>query len=266
MSIDLTIVQFCPKYADLDYNIEFMTENIESDESDIIVFPELSLSGYFFLKKSDILDLSMRADGEVISHFQNYAEKYNKMIVFGFIEKDKSNFYNSAAILMPDKSESSIYRKSHLFYKERMIFEQGNTGFFNVYWEEKDLNVGTMICYDWRFPEAARTLALNGADLILCPANLVTGVWEEAMRTRALENKVYIAVVNRTGYESIDEETLQFNGKSTIISYNGKNIISAGEDNEIKLTAKLDPEKTRDKSFNEINDIFMDRRPELYFK
>jgi predicted amidohydrolase len=264
MSITLSIVQFCPKYADLDYNIEFLIDKIKDDDSDIIVFPELALSGYFFTKKSDLSDLAIRADGEIISQFQKLSQKLDKVIVFGFVEKDKSSFYNSAAILLPDINESSIYRKSHLFYKERLVFEQGNTGFFNVYWSEKDVNIGTMICYDWRFPEAARTLALKGADLILCPANLVTGVWEEPMRTRALENKVYVAVINRTGYESINEETLEFNGKSTIISYNGKSLISAGEDNEIILTSELSPEKTRDKSFNDINNIFLDRRPELY--
>ncbi len=264
MSIKLSIVQFCPKYADLDYNIEFLIDKIADDDADIIVFPELALSGYFFTKKSDLAELAIRGDGEIISQFQKIAEKQDKVIVFGFIEKDKSNFYNSAAILLPDKNESSIYRKSHLFYKERLVFEQGNTGFFNVYWSDKDINIGTMICYDWRFPEATRTLALKGADLILCPANLVTGVWEEAMRTRALENKVYVAVINRIGYEALNDETLEFNGKSTIISYNGKNLITGGEDNEIVLTAEINPEKTRDKSFNDINNIFLDRRPELY--
>lgn len=265
MAVDLSIVQFCPAYADLEQNIEFIKDTIEEDEADIIVFPELATSGYFFLNKQDLNDLALRADGEVMSQFQNMARDLNKVIVFGFAEKEKSSFYNSAAILMPDKEESSVYRKSHLFYKERMVFEQGNTGFFNIYWDEKDINIGTMICYDWRFPESARTLALKGSDLIVCPSNLVTGVWKEAMRTRALENKVYMAVANRIGEESLNEENLSFNGESAIISYNGKNLVSAGDDNEIIINAVLEPDKTRNKSFNEINNIFLDRRPELYF-
>lgn len=264
MSVNLSVVQFCPMYSGLEENIEFLKDTINNDESDIIVFPELSTTGYFFLNKSDLNDISLRADGEVMSSFQKMSEELNKVIVFGFAEKDKNTFYNSAAILLPDKKECSVYRKSHLFYKERMVFEQGNTGFFNVYWEEKDINIGTMICYDWRFPESARSLALKGADLILCPSNLVTGVWKEAMRTRALENKVYMAVCNRIGFESVNEETLEFNGDSAIISYNGKNLVMAGEDNEIIISAEIYPEKTRDKSFNEINNIFLDRRPELY--
>ena len=265
MSVSLAIVQFKPVYSDLESNIKFISNTIKSDNSDLIVFPELATSGYFFTEKQGLNENSLRSDGELMSNFQNFATEFNKVIVFGFIEKDKNSFYNSAIILMPDKNESSVYRKSHLFYKERYVFDEGNTGFFNIYWKEKDVNIGTMICYDWRFPESARTLALKGADIIICPSNLVTGVWKEAMRTRALENKVYVAVANRIGTESLNNEELEFNGESAIISYNGKSLVSAGPDNEIIIKATIHPEKTRDKSFNSINNIFKDRRPELYF-
>lgn len=264
MPIKLSLVQFSPKYADLESNIEFISNTIQNDDSDIIVFPELSTSGYFFLSKLELSDYVLRADGEIMSRFQTMSTELNKVIVIGFAEKDKNLFYNSAAVLMPNKYESKVYRKSHLFYKERFVFEEGNTGFFNIYWAEKDVNLGTMICYDWRFPEAARTLALKGADVILCPSNLVTGVWKEAMRTRALENKVYIAVANRIGSESLNDETLEFNGESAIISYNGHHLVSAGADNQIIIEAEIEPYKTRNKSFNEINNIFNDRRPDLY--
>ena len=155
-----------------------------------------------------------------------------------------------------------LYRKTHLFYKERFVFEEGNTGFPVI--EYNGLKLGTMICYDWRFPEAARTLALKGADLIVCPSNLVTGVWQNVMSSRALENKVYIAVSNKIGIESGENDMLTFNGESAIYSYDGSYLAKASKDKEEVITAEIYPAETRDKSFNEINDIFNDRRPEFY--
>ena len=121
-----------------------------------------------------------------------------------------------------------------------------------------------MICYDWRFPEAARTLALRGADVIVCPSNLVTTVSHISMPSRALENKVYLAVANRTGAETRDDEELYFNGASAIYSYNGQQMAVADAQSDDTLIVDIDPVATRKKSFNAINDIFADRRPEMY--
>ena len=121
-----------------------------------------------------------------------------------------------------------------------------------------------MICYDWRFPEAARSLGLLGADLIVCPSNLVTDVWHIAMPARSLENKVYLAVANRTGTEVRNDEELLFKGESGIWGYNGKLISKAGFADETVISCDIDPEKTRNKAFNPYNDIFADRRPDLY--
>ena len=263
--LKLSIIQFEPHFAETENNFEFIKETIENDRSDIICFPELATSGYFFKDEGELINLAIKSDSEDIRELQEMSSDLEKIIVLGFPEIDGDDIYNSAAILMPQKSQSSIYRKTHLFYKERNIFSEGNTGFFTVYSEELDINIGLMICYDWRFPEAARTLALGGADLILCPSNLVTGVWDGVMSARALENKVYIGVANRIGKEKQGREELVFNGRSAIYDYNGKHLISAGPDNEIIITAEIFPEKTRDKSFNKINNIFSDRRPDFYF-
>jgi predicted amidohydrolase len=265
MSIKLELVQFAPVLGDSELNIDKMKKYVENSTSQIIVFPELATSGYFFTQKDELEAVALESTGEVIEEFQDLAEENEQIIIFGFPEIEGEEFYNSAVILLPDKSLSSIYRKSHLFYKESKVFEPGNTGFFTIDYQDWDLKIGIMICYDWRFPEAARTLALQGADLIVCPANLVTGVWQGVMQARALENKVYMAVCNRIGSEKKDFEKLDFNGESTIISYNGKPLCTSGEDNEISIVAEIYPDKTRDKSFNEFNNIFEDRRPELYF-
>jgi predicted amidohydrolase len=130
----------------------------------------------------------------------------------------------------------------------------------------RDIKIGTMICYDWRFPEAARTLGMKGADLIICPSNLVTDVWQISMPSRALENKCYLAVANRIGSERRQGDELLFKGRSAIYSYNGQDFGIASSEKEEVVTADIDPAATRDKSFNEINDIYSDRRPEFYLK
>jgi predicted amidohydrolase len=118
-----------------------------------------------------------------------------------------------------------------------------------------------MICYDWRFPESARALALQGADLIVCPSNLVTHIWRMAMPVRAFENKVYLAVANRTGAEHNAGEDVAFNGQSAIYGYNGSVLADAPAEGDAIVIAELHPEQTRDKAFN---DIFKDRREDMY--
>jgi predicted amidohydrolase len=157
-----------------------------------------------------------------------------------------------------------VYRKSHLFAREKHCFDPGDTGFFVVHVPERDLRIGMMICYDWRFPEAARTLALKGADLIVAPSNLVTHIWRAVMPARAVENKVYLAVANRCGPDVNNGEELSFNGQSAIYSYNGDVLASANATEPAVIIAEIEPERTRTKSFNEWNDIFADRRPDLY--
>ena len=264
MELTIASVQFQPQFKNLDANFEYIKEVTTNADANVIVFPELSSSGYFFTDKRDLKKCAWTSDSDEIQELQEMAEEQEKIIVFGFPEKDEKNIYNSAAILLPDRDQSSIYRKTHLFYKERFVFQEGNTGFFVINYDEWDLNLGTMICYDWRFPEAARTLALKGADLIVCPANLVTGVWDNVMSARALENKVYLLVSNRVGDEYNDNESLTFNGMSAIYSFDGKKLVQAGEENEIIITSAIDPSLTRDKSFNAFNDIFEDRRSDLY--
>lgn len=266
MKKTVEVFQFSPFYQNLDENQNYLIRKIEDSINDILVFPELSLSGYFFISSESIDGYSIETSDHFFKKIQTLSKETNKIICFGFAERDDNNYYNSAAIFFPDEDLSSVYRKSHLFYKESLVFEKGNTGFFTINYPQWDINIGLMICYDWRFPEAARTLALQGADIILCPSNLVTGVWQKVMEARALENKVYMVVANRVGSETFENETLTFNGESSIISCNGNIMVKAGIDNEISIISEIDPKKTRDKSFNSINNIFNDRREEIYFK
>lgn len=258
----LSVIQFETLLNNKEKNLYTLESYCNKLDSEILVFPELATTGYYFTDKKQIRKFADKFDGNTIQVFQKLSTDLNKIFVFGFPELFEDKIFNSAAILIPDSTKSKVYRKTHLFYKERFVFDEGDTGFFVI--DHQNIKLGTMICYDWRFPEAARSLALQGANLILCPSNLVTGVWQNVMSARALENKVYIAVANKYGTETVEGETLEFNGESAIYSYNGKFIGKASIDKEEVITVDIFPEKTKDKSFNEFNNIFTDRRPQFY--
>lgn len=264
MSVRLSVVQFQPILGDKVSNIERLLGYCRTIDSDVIVFPELCTTGYFFQNREETSVLAESGKGETVTCIQEIASATNKIIIFGYIESEDNKIYNSAAVVFPENSKTRSYRKTHLFYKERFCFDAGDTGFFVIEDDQKNIKIGTMICYDWRFPEASRTLGLLGADLIVCPSNLVTNIWTKVMPARAIENKVYLAVANRTGLEEANDETVLFNGLSGIWSYNGDRIASAEAVEDCVLSVEIEPEKTRDKSFNEFNDIFADRRTEFY--
>lgn len=259
----LAVIQFRPALNAVHDNVDYMVRKAQETDADVIVFPELATSGYFFLSRDEVRVVAEPPTGPSITALQTVADATNRVIVVGFPELDGDDCYNSAAIIMPDTAPH-VYRKTHLFYKERYCFAEGNSGFFVVHLPHLDCNLGVMICYDWRFPEAARTLSLRGADVIVCPSNLVTTVSHISMPSRALENKVYLAVANRTGTETRGDEELYFNGASAIYSYNGQQMAVADAQSDDTLIVDIDPVATRKKSFNAINDIFADRRPEMY--
>ena len=260
----IAVIQFKPKFLDKDFNVRKMAKIVSENEAEIIVFPELCTSGYFFISKSEIQSIAEPVNGRTMNLFQELSFKQNKIIIFGFVETSGKMLFNSAAIIFPNSNLSRVYRKTHLFYKEKFYFEQGDTGFFVINDVEREINIGCMICYDWRFPESARSLALLGADLIVCPSNLITNVWHIAMPARALENKVYLAVANRFGTESREGEELVFKGNSAIWDYNGNILAKAEDKGDFVLFSEIEPKNTRNKKFNQYNDIFIDRRPDLY--
>ncbi len=270
----LRIVQFTPVFGNKQENFKRLQAHAdriatEFDGADVLVFPELCTTGYFFQSNDEALNYAETTDGETVAFFRAMAHTMDALVVAGFVERAIENgeehAYNSALIVAPGQ-EVRIYRKTHLFYKERHCFSDGNTGFFVVPHHRLDAKIGVMICYDWRFPESARTLGLKGADLIVCPSNLITNVWHIAMPARALENKVYVAVPNRAGEETrgLEGETVKFTGRSVIYGFQGQELAKAGDTDDEILSVEIDPAATRDKSFNPLNDIFRDRRPEMY--
>ena len=264
VKIVVSALQFDPRPENIDGNMLLIENKSGEFNSDILVIPELASTGYFYLAKEELFDRAETpGKGRFSSWMLETAVARRMVIVGGFAERDGDRLYNSALIALPDGSWR-VYRKAHLFYKEKLVFEPGDSGFFVMEWN--GIRFGTMICYDWRFPEAARTLALMGADVILHPSNLVAArdLWGPTMLTRAFENRVSIVTANRTGTETRGEETLTFTGESQIVAHNGKILARAGAEESCVISAEIEIEPGRRKSINDYNDIFADRRPELY--
>lgn len=269
----LCAIQTNPKRADVFHNIEAIKRQLDlAKDCDLVVLPELASTGYLFTEKEELLPMAETCNGLYCSVLRQWSVGNNCTVISGFAEIDNKNLlYNSAIIAMPN-GDCRVYRKSHLFYKEKLIFQQGDTGFFVVECMSKSgeqnekVKVGTMICYDWRFPEAARTLALAGADIIAHPSNLVApkSMWSGVMATRSFENKVFTITANRCGREQHNGEELAFSGESQITNTSGAIIAIAPKDSEYAVFAEIDISKSRNKSFNEFNNIFSDRRTELY--
>ncbi len=122
-----------------------------------------------------------------------------------------------------------------------------------------------MICFDWRFPESARTLALAGADVVAHPSNLVLPHCPQAMITRCLENRVFAVTADRVGTEErIPGSPLRFIGQSQVVDPDGNILIRASETDEEIQIVDIDIEKARNKSINAYNDLFKDRRNDIY--
>ena len=262
--LKLAVVQFTPEFGDKKTNFARMQQLVENVTADIIVFPELCTTGYFFLSREEIERVAETAGGASGDFFCGMAQNKNAVIVAGFAERHQKNFYNSCFVVIPETKKPSVYRKTHLFYRENDCFDHGDTGFFVVADKKRDVRIGPMVCYDWRFPESARVLTLLGADVIVCPANLITEAWQQVMPARAIENKVYLAVANRAGVEKRNNEELSFKGRSAIYDYNGRVLAQAASHDDAVLVADITPAQTRDKSFNPINNVLTDRQPQHY--
>ncbi|UWX57917.1 carbon-nitrogen hydrolase [Chlorobaculum sp. MV4-Y] len=260
----LVTVQFTPRLGERQANLEAIRKLLDPVHADIVVLPELCTSGYFFVSREELAPLAEAPGGMACAFFQRLADEKRSIIIAGMPEVAGERFYNSVFVFRPGIVEPLVYRKSHLFYKERFVFEPGDTGFPVIRDERLDISIGIMLCYDWRFPEVSRVLALDGADLIACPSNLVTDAWKKVMPARAIENKLYVAVANRCGTETRGDETLLFKGCSAVYDPQGEIVTLADAEVDRVLLAEIDPKPCRDKSFNEFNDIFADRRPELY--
>ncbi len=259
----VAVVQLKPELLQVDTNLHKIDNLCKDLKADLIVLPELITSGYVFQNQPEVDEVSESVPhGKSFRYFRELSQQLDASIVFGFAEKDDKKNYNSSALVNPDGSYY-VYRKTHLFYREKMFFSPGDTGLF-VCEAKGKIKIGMMICFDWQFPEVARTLALNGAQIICHPANLVLPWCQQSMSTRSLENRVFSITANRTGTECNGGICTAFTGMSQILGTKGEVLARLGIDTEEIGLADIDPEQAWDKSVNDINDLFSDRRPAFY--
>jgi len=250
--------QFSPYHGKKDKNIEKIIDIIKKSKAELLVFPELATSGYLipdknFLKKNAF---SVPESKEFEKLFE-VVKRTGTGIVLGFPEKFRSKFYNSALYILPD-GKFGVYRKIHLFYKEKLFFEKGKNPDSGIF-EYRGFKFGIIICFDWFFPEHIRYLAIKKeVHMILHPANLVLPWGQRAMRIRAIENRIFTLTCNRTGEEKNGKEHYRFTGKSQIVTPQGKIIARATSKNESLRVVKIDLKKAEDKALNKYNIISED--------
>ena len=258
----VALVQNHPAFGEKEANAAALAALMESAKADLYVLPELCCSGYQFLSPREAAALADPLDGEFIDGFRRAARRLDAGIVFGFPERaEGGRLYNSSLALLPDGREY-LYRKTHLFYKERLFFEPGDLGF--TVFEFRGARIGMAICFDWFFPESFRTLALAGADIVAHCSNLVMPYCQQADFAQALQNRVFIATANRVGAEARESETLAFTGESVLVSPRGEYLLRGPKAEEAILVAEIDPGLARDKRINAMDEVFAERRPEFY--
>ena len=256
----VAIVQTNPRFGEVLRNVESALQLMSIVKADLYVLPELFNTGYNFANGDEVEQLAESTNGPTMASIQKFSKQSSSYIVFGFVEK-ADHIYNSAALVGPSEFVG-MYRKIHLFDRETLFFEPGNLG-FRVF----DLpfgKVGVMICFDWIYPESARSLALQGAQLIAHPSNLVMSYCPDAMVTRCLENHVFAATADRVGRENRGSVDLTYKGMSEIVSPDGQIVKRLSVDREEIAVANVDLAISQNKRLNPHNDLFKQRRTEQY--
>lgn len=256
-------LQFDPVFGEVASNLDVVTARLEQAEADLMVLPELCVTGYQFVSQEEVFRLAEAVpDGRTTTRLAEIAARRGMTIVAGLAERAGTRCFNSAVVVGP-KGFIGCYRKTHLFFEETLFFSPGDTGF--QVWDIGPAKIGVMICFDWYYPEAARTLALQGAEIIAHPSNLVLPNCPDSMVTRCLENRVFSVTANRIGSEARGgKDRLTFIGLSEVVSPRGRILHRAPRECGDLTIVEIDPAEARNKALNIYNDLLRDRRPALY--
>ncbi len=230
------------------------------------IFPECAVPGYCFGSLEEARPYAEPIDGPSVKQMVEACRETNSYAVFGMLERDGERVFNVAVLTGP-QGVVGVYRKVHLPYLGIDMFTTPGDQPFAIH-EVEGIKIGMLICYDAAFPEAARSLAILGADLIVLPTNWPPGAETMAscsIPCRAMENQVYFAAVNRVG----QERGFQFIGESSLCAPNGQVLTRAAGTAPAILSAEVDPLVSRQKRIvrvpdKHIIDRMADRRPEFY--
>jgi len=258
--LKIGFLQFAPVLGDLQATLRTIDRLcVLGAQADLLVLPELCNSGYNFESPRQAWTTSEEIGESIfIQHLAALCQRYNLHFVSGFNERDGDCLYNSAILVSP-QGYVGRYRKLHLFSEEKDHFQPGNAGL--PVFQVGPCRIGLLVCFDWVFPEAWRILALQGADVICHPSNLVLpGLAQSAVPIHALTNRVFVVTANRIGAE----RNLLFTGLSTVADPKGAVLLQASASEEEVGIVDINPELARDKSITARNDVLGDRRPEEY--
>ena len=262
---------------------EKLVRQAAADGAKIILLPELFERPYFCQERRyDYYAYATPvAENPAVKRLSAVAKELEVVLPVSFYEKDGTRLFNSIAMLDADGSVMGVYRKTHIpddhYYQEKFYFTPGNTGF--KVWETRYGKVGVGICWDQWFPEAARSMALMGADILLYPTAIgsepilevdSSGHWMRTMQGHSAANILPVMAANRYGLETVtpcpengnQSSSLTFYGSSFITDETGDILTRAGRSGDEILTAEFDFDQIRTERLSW--GLFRDRRPETY--
>lgn len=267
--ITVAAVQMFPRLGEVEDNVQTMAKFVDKictqQKVDLIVFPELATTGYELgLRFTDVAE---RVPGPSVNLLAQRAADYSTHIVFGLVTKEKveSIIYNAAVVIGPDGELLGEYRKLHLPGEERLAFRPG---YRLPVFETTFGQIGVLVGWDLAFPEAARSLSLDGADLLCVSANwghspaqereTFIEEWRIYVQARALENAIYVVASNRIG----EEYSYHFFGDSIVAGPRGEVYASIDEEIEGYAVATIDLDTVR-KTREELQ-LIQCRSPQAY--
>ena len=264
-------VQMLSFEGEQDRNLERMLGRIAEAAAAgarLIVFPEASNNGYFFEDRADAHHKATPIPGPFTQALGKEARKHGVWVVAGMFERgDNDDVFNCAVLIGPDGELAGKYQKNFFIKADKRWFVPGQTGFKTF--ETPLGHLGFFVCADGRIPESARCLALGGAEILVNPTNWgAPDQYLYHVPTRAVENRCWVigATKPRRPLDQPQEMLAynRFTGCSFIMNPLGEVLVQAGPDEETIIYADIEPSLARDKSIGETNNLFKDRRPELY--
>jgi N-carbamoylputrescine amidase len=265
--------------TDADANVqkaEALVREAAAEGARIVLLQELFQTPYFCKdQRQELFALAHSVEGHpVIARMSRIAAELGVVLPVSFFERANNAYFNSLMMIDADGKTLGLYRKSHIpdgpGYQEKYYFNPGDTGF--RVWSTRHAKIGVGICWDQWFPECARSMALQGAEILFYPTAIGSEPqnprlnsrdhWQRVMQGHAGANLMPLVASNRTGFEQGESCAIDFYGSSFIAGPQGEMVAEAGEDEEAVLTAEFDLEEIR--LMRASWGLFRDRRPELY--
>ena len=260
-----------------------MVRKAASEGAKIILLPELFERQYFCQERNYDYYLYARSleEDEAVNHFKKVAAELEVVLPISFYEKDVNVFYNTTAVIDADGSVLGIYRKTHIpddhYYQEKFYFTPGDTGF--KVWDTRYGKIGIGICWDQWFPETARGMAVQGAEILFYPTAIGSEPilevdslphWRRCMQGHAACNVIPVVAANRIGEEYVEpsdenggqKSSLVFYGSSFVTDSTGEIVMQASRDKEEIVYGESDLDENRDLRVSW--GLFRDRRPQMY--